>query len=44
MTMKTFVTILSALALMGAVSTASAAPADPEFGSHAWWQQFSENG
>jgi hypothetical protein len=43
-TMKTIVMLLSALAIVGGVSAASAAPADPEFGSHAFWQQFSDNG
>jgi len=41
--MKTFVTILSALALMGAVSAASATPDTEKFGSQEWWQQFSDN-
>ncbi len=41
--MKTFITILSALALMGAVSAASAAPLSSEFGTIGWWQQFAEN-
>jgi len=42
--MKTIVMLLSALTIVGAVSTASAAPTDPEFGSRAFWAQFSENG
>jgi hypothetical protein len=42
--MKTFVTILSALALMGAVSAASAAPASDEIGTRAFWEQTTDNG
>lgn len=41
--MKIFVTVLSALALLGAVSAASAAPTDPEFGSRAFWEQQVKN-
>ncbi len=40
--MKTFVTILSALAILGAVSAASASP-EPEFGSRAFWEQQNQN-
>jgi hypothetical protein len=40
--MKTIVMLLSALTIVGAASAASAAPADPEFGSHAFWQQFAD--
>jgi hypothetical protein len=42
--MKTIVMLLSALTIVGAASAAFAAPADPEFGSRAFWAQFSDNG
>ncbi len=42
--MKTIVMLLSVLTIVGAASAASAAPTDPEFGSRAFWQQFSDNG
>jgi hypothetical protein len=42
--MKTIVTLLSALAFVGAASVASAAPADEEFGSRAFWEQISNKG
>lgn len=42
--MKIFVTVLSALAILGAVSAASAAPASDEIGTRAFWEQFSSNG
>ncbi|MFP3921286.1 MAG: hypothetical protein ACLFPA_11215 [Dichotomicrobium sp.] len=42
--MKTIVTILSALAFVGAASVASAGPNDPEFGSRAFWEQMSDKG
>lgn len=40
--MKTIVTLLSALAFVGAVSAASAAPAGHDFGSLEFWQQFAD--
>lgn len=42
--MKTIVTALSALLLLGAVSTASASAGKAEFGSLAWWQQMADQG
>jgi len=42
--MKTIVTLLSALAFVGAASVASAAPSDEEFGSRAFWEQISDKG
>lgn len=42
--MKTIIIVLSALAFLGAASVASAAPADEEFGSRAWWEQQSRSG
>ena len=42
--MKYIITALSALAFLGAASVASAAPSDAEFGSRAFWEQFSQNG
>jgi len=42
--MKTIVTLLSALAFVGAASIASATPADEEFGSRAFWEQMSDRG
>ncbi|RIA55302.1 hypothetical protein [Dichotomicrobium thermohalophilum] len=41
--MKTLVTVLSAIALLGTVSAASAAPNAEEFGSLAWWEQQNKN-
>ncbi len=41
--MKTIVTLLSALAFVGAASVASAAPTDPDFGSRAFWEQQNQN-
>ncbi len=42
--MKTIIIALSALAFVGAASVASAMPNDSEFGSRAFWEQFSESG
>jgi len=42
--MKTIVTLLSALAIVGAASAATASPDNEEFGSRIWWEQFSDNG
>lgn len=41
--MKTFVTVLSALALLGTVSAVSAEPVNEEFGSRAFWEQQNKN-
>jgi len=41
--MKTFVTILSALAFVGAASVASAEPAQDDFGSRTFWEQQASN-
>jgi len=41
--MKTIVTLLSALAIVGAASAATASPDKEEFGSRAFWEQFSDN-
>lgn len=42
--MKTIVTLLSALAFVGAASVASAAPADDDFGTRAFWERIANKG
>jgi hypothetical protein len=41
--MKTIVTLLSALAIVGAASAATASPDNAEFGSRAFWEQQNKN-
>jgi len=41
--MKTIVTLIAAMAFVGAASVASAAPASDDFGSLKFWQEISAN-